>query len=199
MIKLKTVKKYCREDIALIENYEEAIADKENSWDCHHRDEIRVLPSGMVVLRTPEELKENGRYWKCPANELIFLKHGDHTKLHGKYRDYTKFLEAGHAATKIKLKGKPRLNTEFAKKYYEKYHLLKEEDKNLYWREYRFYKKHGIVSWEYEGVVTKAFSEFGKAFVEHYGFGQKTDKNLYNREFKFHKKYGKFSWEVENG
>ena len=195
MINIKKAHRYCKEDIALIENYEEAISDTTQMWECHHRDEVRVLPSGMVAIRSYKELIEMGRYYKCPANELIFLTQEDHVNLHKPYRDHTKFLEAAHAATKIKLKGRPRLHTEFAKKYYEKYHLLKNENENLYCKEYRFYKKHGIVSWEYEGVVTKAFSEFGKAFVEHYGFGQKTDKNLYNREFKFHKKYGKFSWE----
>ena len=199
MIKLKSVKRFCGEDYTKIENYYEAVNDKVNSWDCHHRDEIRILPSGMVALRSVEELIENGRYYGCPANELIFLKHDEHTRLHSKHKDLTKFLDAAHAATKVKLKGKPKLNTEFSKKYYEKYHLLKEQDENLYFREYRFYRKHGVVSWEFTGVNSKAFSEFGKAFVEHYGIRRCDNLSLYGKELKFHKKYGKFSWEVENG
>lgn len=77
--------KYCCEDLSLIENYELAKNDPEpNKWCIHHRDECRVLPSGMIVIRTMDELKENGRYYNCPANELIFLTQSDHWKLHHK-------------------------------------------------------------------------------------------------------------------
>ena len=86
MISERYVKQFCCEEISLIENYAEAIADKENIWHCHHRDEIRVLPSGMVVLRSMQELKENGRYYNCPANELIFMKNEDHKALHAHYQ-----------------------------------------------------------------------------------------------------------------
>ncbi len=72
---------YCCEDISMIENYELAVNDTE-LWDCHHRDEIRTLPSGMKVYRTQQELIDNGRYYDCPANELIFIKHIDHLSLH---------------------------------------------------------------------------------------------------------------------
>ena len=82
----KNIKKYCCEDVSLIENYDKAIADKENTWVCHHRDEIRVLPSGMKVIRSPKELKENGRYYNCPANELIFMTRNDHNALHSANR-----------------------------------------------------------------------------------------------------------------
>lgn len=37
MISLNTAKKYCKDDISKIENYEQAINDKENIWECHHR------------------------------------------------------------------------------------------------------------------------------------------------------------------
>ena len=36
MICKYNVKKYSRDDISKIENYEQAINDKENKWDCHH-------------------------------------------------------------------------------------------------------------------------------------------------------------------
>ena len=86
MISERYVKKFCCEDISLIENYAEAISDKENIWHCHHRDEIRELPSGMVVLRSMQELIENGRYFNCPANELIFMKNEDHKALHARHQ-----------------------------------------------------------------------------------------------------------------
>lgn len=85
MISKFRVSKFCRKgQIEKIENYEQAI-NSDEVWDCHHRDEIRVLPSGMVVFRTREELKEAGRYFDCPPEELIFLSHKEHAKLHGSY------------------------------------------------------------------------------------------------------------------
>ncbi len=84
MINTKQAKKYCREPIENIENYKEAISDTTKTWEIHHRDEIRVLPSGIVAIRSKEELIETGRYYGCPANELIFLTSSDHMGLHNK-------------------------------------------------------------------------------------------------------------------
>lgn len=80
---------FCKEDICNIENYYEAISDNNELWVCHHRDEIRVLPSGMVVKRSSEELKESGRYYNCPANELIFMRRSEHARLHSTGRIYS--------------------------------------------------------------------------------------------------------------
>ena len=41
MISLRTVTKYCGEDISKIENYDKAIADTTQMWICHHRLEIQ--------------------------------------------------------------------------------------------------------------------------------------------------------------
>ena len=82
MINVQQAHKYCKDDISKIENYEKAIMDTAKTWDLHHRDEIRVLPSGMKVYRSMQELIENGRYYLCPANELIFLTHAEHQRLH---------------------------------------------------------------------------------------------------------------------
>ena len=77
---------YCKEDISLIENYELAISDSNEMWVVHHRDEYKVLPSGITVIRTASELKEDGRYYNCPANELIFLTKAEHCRLHMKVK-----------------------------------------------------------------------------------------------------------------
>ena len=82
MICQSMLKNVCCEDLSLIENYNQAIEDKTQIWDCHHRDEIKVLPSGIKVTRSRKELIENNRYFQCPANELIFLKRTEHIKLH---------------------------------------------------------------------------------------------------------------------
>ena len=84
MISESNAHKYCRDDISKIENYDKAIADNSQLWDCHHRDEVKVLPSGMTVLRSRQYLIDNCRYYDCPANELIFLTHAEHQILHNK-------------------------------------------------------------------------------------------------------------------
>ena len=47
MISENQVKKYCREDISLIENYDKAINDKTQTWDCHHRKESQYSADGL--------------------------------------------------------------------------------------------------------------------------------------------------------
>ena len=70
-----TVKNFCKDDIALIENYAKAIADSNQTWQCHHRRE----------MTTPKkELLEIGEYYNRPASELIFLTKKEHVSLHKK-------------------------------------------------------------------------------------------------------------------
>ena len=75
MICERTIKDYCCEDPHLIENYNDAINDKTQTWDCHHRLEIDLD-------KTAKELEELGLYWNRPASELIFLTASEHSKLH---------------------------------------------------------------------------------------------------------------------
>ena len=72
-------KRYCSEDISLIENYHEAIADEERTWDIHHR---RECDSEGRTLFTKKQLKEMNLYCKRPASELIFVTKSMHKKLH---------------------------------------------------------------------------------------------------------------------
>ena len=60
MISIEKATKYCCEPIEHIENYDSAINDADNLWVVHHRDEIRLLPSGMIAMRSKAELEENG-------------------------------------------------------------------------------------------------------------------------------------------
>ena len=82
MINTSIAKSYCREDLSLIENYNEAANDLTQTWDCHHRLEIQ---NEKVVLRS--DLIKQGLYYHRPAEELIFLTHSEHVTLHksGKY------------------------------------------------------------------------------------------------------------------
>ena len=78
MICVKTTKKYCCEDVSLIENYEKAIADSK-TWHCHHR---RQSDESL----TTKQLMEMSLYYKRPASELIFLPACDHISGHRKGR-----------------------------------------------------------------------------------------------------------------
>lgn len=80
MIKLISVKAYCCDDYRLIENYDKAINDKINHWDCHHRLETEL---NMSV----KELKEKDLYYNRPASEFIFLTHSEHAKIHNLGKD----------------------------------------------------------------------------------------------------------------
>ena len=84
MISKRYTQQYCRDDISMIENYDKAMADTTQTWVCHHRDEVKILPSGMTVIRSRQDLKDAGRYYGCPANELIFLTISEHRNLHAK-------------------------------------------------------------------------------------------------------------------
>lgn len=72
---------YCGDDISRIENYEQAMNDKDFTWDCHHRAEISDDGSTTSV----DELMKNGLYYNRPASELIFLRHDEHARLHSSH------------------------------------------------------------------------------------------------------------------
>ena len=81
MICTHTVKSFCKEEISKIENYELAINDDIQTWECHHR---RETDEGLSV----KQLIELGLYYGRPASELIFLTPSEHKSLHqsGKHK-----------------------------------------------------------------------------------------------------------------
>lgn len=127
MIAEYNARKYCKDDISKIENYEEAINDKENIWECHHRLEFTL---DGELAHTKKELERLRMYKKRPYFELIFLKEKDHNNLHKVQR------------TGVNV-GKPM--SEFGKLMFEKYGATgtAKVDKKLYDREYYWYKKTG--------------------------------------------------------
>ena len=84
MINERYTKRYCSDDISLIENYNKAIADKERMWDIHHR---RECDEEGRTLFTHKQLKEMNLYFKRPASELIFVTRSMHWKLHRELRE----------------------------------------------------------------------------------------------------------------
>lgn len=83
MINEHNAKRFCSEDIALIENYQEAIADEEKMWDVHHR---RECDAEGRTLFTSKQLIDMGLYLNRPAAELIFVTRSMHWKLHRELR-----------------------------------------------------------------------------------------------------------------
>lgn len=81
MISIKSSYSFCREDIALIENYDKAIADNTQTWICHHRLEVQ----GKSIMGV-QDLINRGLYYNRPACELIFLTPSQHSTLHNANR-----------------------------------------------------------------------------------------------------------------
>ena len=79
MIKESNAKKYCCEDISLIENYHQVICDPYEKWDIHHR---RECDSEGRTLFTYKQLKEMNLYFNRPASELMFVTRSMHSKMH---------------------------------------------------------------------------------------------------------------------
>ena len=79
MISESQSRKFCRDDISKIENYDLAIADKTQTWDLHHRLELTL--DGEFAL-TAAQLKMHDMYYNRPYYELIFLTRSDHIRMH---------------------------------------------------------------------------------------------------------------------
>ena len=86
MINERTVRRFCKEDISKIKNYDLAIADTTQVWDCHHMTETWWNCS-------KKELIENECYYNRKACELIFLTRAEHRKLHMKGKKLAPFSE----------------------------------------------------------------------------------------------------------
>ena len=81
MINEQQARKFCKEDLSKIKNYDKAIADTTQTWHCHHMTET-------WWNCTRKELIENECYYHRKACELIFLTRSEHRRLHmkGKHR-----------------------------------------------------------------------------------------------------------------
>ena len=71
MINIAYAKMYCK-SYEQIENYDKAVADTTQVWDCHHRNE---------EYYSQNELKALGLYYDCPPCELIFMTSAEHRKM----------------------------------------------------------------------------------------------------------------------
>lgn len=93
MINEKNAKKFCKEDLSKIENYDKAIDDTTQTWDCHHRTEI-------WWNCTAKDLIDNECYYNRKACELIFLTHAEHSSIHNKGKVMSAEARAKMSATR---------------------------------------------------------------------------------------------------
>lgn len=74
--------RYCS-DIENVENFALAKADNFNGWVVHHRLETHFSDGQRRLVNLSEkELIALGTYYHRPADELIFMRHGEHISLH---------------------------------------------------------------------------------------------------------------------
>ena len=102
MINERQAKKYCKEDLSKIKNYDLAIADTTQTWDLHHMTETWWNCSA-------KDLIENECYYNRKACELIFLTHAEHRRLH-KPNKGKKFSDEHRKKLSEAMKGNTHLN-----------------------------------------------------------------------------------------
>ena len=157
MICERTVKEFCKDDITKIENYEQAINDKTQTWHCHHRLELTLDNDNA---HSKQDLIRLGMYYNRPYFELIFLTSKEHRNIHNKNNEKRtlkmKKSKLGHTVTAETIQkmreaqiGKPR--TEFGRKFIEHYGFGKQDNYKLYKYEVNWYIKHNkTCRWEAE-------------------------------------------------
>ena len=72
MINESQARKFCK-DYTLIENYEDAVNDPTQTWDCHH-----IL--GEILTR--QQLLDHDFYYDVPPCMLKFVTRSEHRRLH---------------------------------------------------------------------------------------------------------------------
>lgn len=78
----KGIKRFCK-DYAKIENYDKAIADTTQTWQCHHRLETHNSDGERRLVNiSSAELIALDMYYDRPPEELIFLTTVEHRRLH---------------------------------------------------------------------------------------------------------------------
>ena len=127
----KHIKLLCKTP-ELIENYNEAINDTTQMWDCHHRLETHFSDGtkrNEDDFLSGKELQDQNLYFHRPPEELIFLTKSEHRTLHNKD---TKYRNKISETNKIKLKGE---NNGFYGKHHSQETLDKIADfnRNRHW------------------------------------------------------------------
>ena len=129
------LRRICK-DIQNIENYDKAISDKDEKWECHHRMEIQ--PDGTTL--TKKWMIEHDIYYNVDPCMLIFLPIAEHRRIHHKNKKVS--LETRRRLSNTQTGKKIKLSSEFGNKFYEHYGLHYIDDRKLYMKELSYYSKH---------------------------------------------------------
>lgn len=81
---IKTQKGCFCQNPELIENYDLAISDETQMWECHHRLEEFVSKQWLI---------DHNDYYNVSPNELIFLTKTEHRRLHRVWRNKSLMTE----------------------------------------------------------------------------------------------------------
>lgn len=184
MINFKQTKKYCKEDISKIKNYEQAMNDTTQVWDCHHMTET-------WWNCTSKELIENECYYHRKACELIFLTHAEHVKLHMKGKTLSE--ETRRKISEAK-KGKHR-SEETRRNISEALKGKPSQNKGKTFSKETRRKISEAMKGKPAQNKGKTTSIFGEAYKEHYGITHGDNVKLYHKEYSYFKRHGHFSWE----
>ena len=151
MINLEQAKRYCPDNYKEIKNYEQAMKDSTQVWECHHI-------NGEWWSR--EWLKANNLYYnRTDPHEFIFLTEKEHTSLHKKGTKHTQATKDKISnSNKGKNKGKSpwckdKPFSYFGKKFKEHYGLSRHDNEKLYKREHEYYRRNKRLSWEVNNEV----------------------------------------------
>ena len=127
MINEINAKRFCSEEISLIENYHEAIADEERTWEIHHR---RECDSEGRTLFTKKQLIDMGLYFKRPASELVFVTRSMHKKRHlEQMRNFSKI--GGKSPSRIEKRSIPILQLTKDGTFVKEWPSLREAERQL--------------------------------------------------------------------
>ena len=91
-------KRYCRDDISLIKNYDKALADETEVWFVHHRN-----GEPFTGFKRADLIKMN-MYYKRPASELMFVNNDMHDEIHGNSKNWGTANKGKKASAETKKK-----------------------------------------------------------------------------------------------
>ena len=194
MINEKKARSYCKEDISKIKNYEQAVNDTTQVWDCHHMTETWWNCS-------KKDLIENECYYHRKACELIFLTHAEHARLHRKGNKHSeetrrKIGEARKGKTISEETRRKLIEALKGRTFSEDTHRkMSEAHKGKTISEETRIKISETLKGKPAPNKGKTTSVFGAAYKEHYGITKGDNVKLYNKEYKYYKHQGHFSWE----
>lgn len=180
------IKCVCKDDISKIENYEQAINDKTQTWVCHHRLELTLEGE---YAHSADELDRLGMYYNRPYFELIFLTPKEHYDLHKNAYNKPKRVLSEEQKQRIRTS---HLGKHLTKEHKAKISLSSKNRTNEYRR-----KMSARMREVFNNKPIQPRSEFSIKFKEHFGVTNKEDPKLYNKERVYwHTHNHKCRWEI---